>query len=68
MDNGYIIGLLNTPLVPEGVETNKALDSDVSDEDGFRDDTNLDEVEDNNNAISEAIVELAKLPCKFLIV
>ena len=68
MDNEYIIGLLNTPLVPEGVETNEALDSDVFDEDGFRDDTNLDEAEDNNNAISEAIVELAKLPCKFFIV
>ena len=68
MDNEYIIGLPKTPLVPEGVETNEALNSDVFDEDGFQDDTTLDEVEDTNNAISEAIVELAKLPCKFFIV
>ena len=68
MDNEYIIGLLKTPLVPEGVETNETLDSDEFDEDGFRDDTTLDEVEDADNAISEAIVELAKLPCKFSIV
>ena len=35
MDNKYIIGLLKTPLVPEGVETNETLDSDEFDEDGF---------------------------------
>ena len=63
MDNEYTIGLLKSPLVPEGVNT-EALDPDVSDENGFRDDTTLEEVEDANNAISEAIVELAKSPCK----
>ena len=34
MGNEYTIGLLKTPLVPEGVET-EALDPDVFDEDGF---------------------------------
>ena len=34
MDNEYTTGLLKTPLVPEGVNT-EALDPDVYDEDGF---------------------------------
>ena len=60
-------GLLRTPLVPEGVNT-EALDPDASDEDGFQDDTALEEAEEAKNAISEAIVELAKSPCKFFTV
>ena len=59
------VGLLDTPLVPTGVET-VAVDFDEGDK--FNDDTYLEDVEDvDSPETSEAVVELAKQPCRSFI-
>ena len=63
--NKCIIGLLETPLVPAGIEA-EALDSlDFCEEAGFQDDTTLDEVQDSDSPTLETTVQLAKRPCRF---
>ena len=62
------LGLLKTPLVPDSVEP-EALDTDdLYEEAGFRDDTTLEDVEGFDGPMTEAIVELAKHPCRSLII
>ena len=59
------VGLLDTPLVSTGVET-VAVDFDEGDK--FNDDTYLEDVEDvDAPETSEAVVELAKQPCRSFI-
>ena len=66
--NEYTIGLLETPLVPAGIEP-EALDSlEHFEEAGFRDDATLAEVQDCDGSILETTVQLAKCPCRFSII
>ena len=58
-----LLGFLSTPLVPVDVEP-EALDT-SNEEAGFRDDSTLEEVQDADGLTLEAIVELAKHPCRF---
>ena len=59
------VGLLDTPLVPTGVET---VAVDFDEDDKFKDDTYLEDVEDvDAPETSEAVVELAKRPCRSFI-
>ena len=50
-------------MVPEDVET-EALDT-SNEEAGSRDNSTLEEVQDVDGSTLEAIVELAKHPCRF---
>ena len=68
MIDGCIIGLLETPLVPAGIES-EALDSlELYEEAGFRDDTTLEEVQDSDDSTLETTVQLAHHPCRFSII
>jgi hypothetical protein len=66
--NRYADGLLDTPLVPAGTEVEAMPTQDSDDEDSeahFRDDSTLDEVEEDDGIRSDAMVQLAKTPSKW---
>ena len=68
MIDGCTIGLLETPLVPAGIEPEALSSLDLYEEAGFQDDTALEEVQDSDGSILETIVQLAKRPCRFSII